>query len=400
MNSQSLSAPISWRRMKLKYLVALKSGEAIPGESIKETGDYPVYGGNGFRGYTNSFTHEGERILIGRQGALCGNINYAEGKFWATEHAIVATPKTNFETAWLGETLRVMNLNQYSQSAAQPGIAVEVVENLVIAVPPEGEQRRIADSLHQLSAPIDKLILEKQKLLTLLTEKRRTVIADFLIKGLNKDTPRRDSDIPWLGEIPAHWKVERAKWLFTERDDRSDSGDEELLTVSHLTGVTSRAEKDVNMFMAESLEGYKRCEAGDLVINTLWAWMGAMGIARQPGIVSPAYNVYQPVAQLDPEYIDLLVRTPRFVEEITRYSKGVWSSRLRLYPEGLYEAWLPVPPLDEQRDIVARVQAETRKLDALAEATERTVTVLQERRSALISAAVTGQLDLGDAHAN
>lgn len=105
-----------------------------------------------------------------------------------------------------------------------------------------------------------------------------------------------------------------------------------LLTVSHLTGVTSRAEKDVNMFMAESLEGYKRCEAGDLVINTLWAWMGAMGVARQPGIVSPAYNVYQPVAQLDPEYVDLMVRTPRFVEEITRYSKGVWSSRLRLYP--------------------------------------------------------------------
>ena len=178
------------------------------------------------------------------------------------------------------------------------------------------------------------MIVEKQRLPELIAEKRRAVIADFVIQGLNVDAPLRDSAIPWLGEIPAHWQIERAKWLFIERDDRSDSGDEELLTVSHLTGVTSRAEKDVNMFMAESLEGYKRCEAGDLVINTLWAWMGAMGIARQPGIVSPAYNVYQPVAQLDPEYVDLLVRTPRFVEEITRYSKGVWSSRLRLYPEG------------------------------------------------------------------
>lgn len=385
--------------MKLKYLVALKSGEAIPGEEIKETGDYPVYGGNGFRGYTSNFTHEGERILIGRQGALCGNVNYANGKFWATEHAIVATPKTDFETTWLGETLRAMNLNQYSQSAAQPGIAVEVVENLVIAVPPESDQRRIADFLHRLSAPIDKLISEKQQLLTLLSEKRRAVIADFLTHGLDQGTPRRNSGIPWLGEIPAHWQAERAKWLFTERDDRSDSGDEVLLTVSHLTGVTSRAEKDVKMFMAESLEGYKRCQAGDLVINTLWAWMGAMGAARQPGIVSPAYNVYQPVAQLDPEYVDLLVRTPRFVEEITRYSKGVWSSRLRLYPEGLYEAWLPVPPLDEQQAIVKHVQIETKKLDALAEATERTIVLLQERRSALISAAVTGQLVMGDCHA-
>ena len=151
MNSQSLSAPISWRRMKLKYLVDLKSGEAIPGESIKATGDFPVYGGNGFRGYTNSFTHEGERILIGRQGALCGNVNYAKGKFWATEHAIVATPTTEFDMAWLGETLRVMNLNQYSQSAAQPGIAVEVIANLDIAVPPIHKQSHIANLLEQVA---------------------------------------------------------------------------------------------------------------------------------------------------------------------------------------------------------------------------------------------------------
>ncbi|MDD3483423.1 restriction endonuclease subunit S [Azovibrio restrictus] len=399
MNSQPLNVPAGWRRIKLKYLVALKSGDAIPGEEIKELGEYPVYGGNGFRGYTSSFTHEGERILIGRQGALCGNINYAKGRFWATEHAIVATPVAEFDTAWLGETLRAMNLNQYSQSAAQPGIAVEVIENLDIAVPPANEQRQIASLLRRITLPIDALVEEKQRLLHLLAEKRRAVIADLVTKGLDKDAPRRDSGIPWLGEISEHWRIERAKWLFTERDDRSDSGDEVLLTVSHLTGVTSRAEKDVNMFMAESLEGYKRCQAGDLVINTLWAWMGAMGVARQSGIVSPAYNVYQPVAELNPEYVDLLVRTPRFVEEITRYSKGVWSSRLRLYPEGLYEAWLPVPPLDEQQAIVKYVQTETQKLDALAGATERTIALLQERRSALISAAVTGQIAIGEASA-
>lgn len=270
--------------------------------------------------------------------------------------------------------------------------------NKYIEWPPIDVQRQVVAYLDRHTNHIDKLITEKQSLLDLLVEKRRAVIADFLTKGLNKEAPRRDSGFRWLGEIPIHWQIERAKWLFTERDDRSDSGNEELLTVSHLTGVTSRAEKDVNMFMAESLEGYKRCQAGDLVINTLWAWMGAMGVARQAGIVSPAYNVYQPVAQLDPEYVDLLVRTPRFVEEITRYSKGVWSSRLRLYPEGLYEAWLPVPPVDEQQAIVKHIQNETKKLDALAEATERTIALLQERRSALISAAVTGQLVMETCH--
>jgi type I restriction enzyme S subunit len=299
---------------------------------------------------------------------------------------------------WYLRHLQKQVLEEVS-SNTQDNLNAEKVRNFSIHLPPQSEQERIACFLDNEAARIDSLIAEKQRLTDLLAEKRRTVIADFLTKGLNKDTPRSDSDIPWLGEIPSHWKIERAKWLFTERDDRSDSGGEELLTVSHLTGVTSRAEKDVNMFMAESLEGYKRCEAGDLVINTLWAWMGAMGIARQPGIVSPAYNVYKPVAELDPEYVDLLVRTPRFVEEITRYSKGVWSSRLRLYPEGLYEAWLPVPPLDEQQATVKHVQLEIRKLDALAGATERTIALLQERRSALISAAVTGQLEIGEAAA-
>ncbi|MDO8768036.1 MAG: restriction endonuclease subunit S [Burkholderiaceae bacterium] len=266
--------------------------------------------------------------------------------------------------------------------------------NKYIDWPSIENQRQLVIYLDQHTGNINKLILEKQRLLDLLTNKRLALIASAITQGLNRNSPRRDSKIPWLGEIPEHWKTERAKWLFVERDVRSDSGDEELLSVSHLTGVTSRAEKNVNMFMAESLEGYKRCEAGDLVINTLWAWMGAMGAARRPGIVSPAYNVYQPVPELDSDYVDFLVRTPRFAEEITRYSKGVWSSRMRLYPEGLYEAWLPVPPKEEQQAIVAHIKQETQKIDAFAQSTERTIALLQERRSALISAAVTGQLDL------
>lgn len=254
-------------------------------------------------------------------------------------------------------------------------------------------QQQIVCFLDKQVGALDQLIREKTRLLELLSDKRRSLITHATTKGINSDVPSRVTRIPWLGSVPEHWKIERTKWLFTERDDRSESGDEELLSVSHLTGVTSRAEKNVNMFMAESLEGYKRCETGDLVINTLWAWMGAMGVTRQPGIVSPAYNVYQPVPELDPDYIDLLVRTPRFAEEITRYSKGVWSSRMRLYPEGLFEAWLPVPPKEEQQAIVTHIRKETQKIDAFAQATERTIELLQERRAALISAAVTGALE-------
>ena len=253
-------------------------------------------------------------------------------------------------------------------------------------------QTKIADYLDRKTAELDQLITAKKKLLNLLNEKKRVLIARAITRGLNPDVSLKDSGVPWLGMIPEHWEVERSKWLLLEIDERSETGEEELLTVSHLTGVTKRSDKDVNMFMAESLEGYKKCNKDDLVINTLWAWMGAMGVSPVNGVISPAYNVYRPSERLLPEYLDMLVRMPNFVSEITRYSKGVWSSRLRLYPEGLFEAYLPVLPIIEQREIVDGINKQLSQFNDLKSVTEKTITFLQERRTALISAAVTGKL--------
>lgn len=386
--------PAHWTVKKLGFLASLRSGDSITSDDISDDGQYAVYGGNGLRGYTDRFTHEGEYALIGRQGALCGNINYANGQFWASEHAVVVLPREEVAVRWLGELLRAMNLNQYSASAAQPGLAVEAISGLRVPVPPLQEQRAIADYLGHETARIDALIAAKERVLELLAEKRQAIFTLAVTRGLDPPAPLRDSGIPWLGEIPAHWDVERARWLFLERDVRSETGEEELLTVSHLTGVTPRSEKDVNMFEAESNEGYKICLPGDLVINTLWAWMGAMGVAPVMGIVSPAYNVYQPGERLDPEYVDALVRLPVFAQEVTRYSKGVWSSRLRLYPEGFFEVYFPVPPHEEQRAIVEHISKQVARLSAVYSATERTIALLKERRAALIAAAVTGQIDV------
>jgi len=118
--------------------------------------------------------------------------------------------------------------------------------------------------------------------------------------------------------------------------------------------------------------------------------MGAMGVAKQDGIVSPAYNVYRPTQEFEAGYLDLLVRTPMFVTEITRYSKGVWSSRMRLYPEGLYEAAVPVPPIEEQRQIVREISAQIQHIDQLSSATKATIDLLQERRTSLIAEAISG----------
>ena len=205
----------------------------------------------------------------------------------------------------------------------------------------------------------------------------------------------KDSGVDWIGEIPAHWKVRRNKRIFNERDDRSATGKEELLTVSHITGVSPRAEKNVGMFLAETLEGYKHCSAGNLVINTMWAWMGALGISTFDGIVSPSYNVYQlKSSEYLPRYYDYLYRIPNHVGEIIRWSKGVWHSRLRLYPDAFFGMSAITPPFREQTQIANFLDRKTGQIDELIRIKERRIELLREQRTALINQAVTKGLDL------
>jgi type I restriction enzyme S subunit len=172
--------PEHWDVLRLKYVARLRSGESITSERIEETGDYPVYGGNGIRGFTSSFTHEGEFVLIGRQGALCGNINYANGKFWASEHAVVVHPLRKCLTHWLGELLRAMNLNQYSLAAAQPGLAVERIQNVAIPFPPIAEQEQLDQYIKDRLNTFDAAIAAARREIELLREYRERLIADVV----------------------------------------------------------------------------------------------------------------------------------------------------------------------------------------------------------------------------
>lgn len=281
-----------------------------------------------------------------------------------------------------------------STGVSYPAINASDLGDIRVSLPELGTQRLIANYLDQETARIDGLIAEKERMLALLEEKRAALISRVVTRGLDPDTSLKSSGLEWLGEIPAHWGVERAKNLFTVRDERSADGSEELLTVSHITGVTSRSEKDVYMFEADDKAGYKRCLPGDLAINTLWAWMGAMGISPLAGIVSPDYHVYTSKGALLPEYVDLLCRSRPFVAEVNRWSKGVWSSRLRLYPENFFEMRLPVPPHHEQITIVRAVEIDQHKASALRDSLHLSITLAKDRRAALITAAVTGQIPL------
>lgn len=201
----------------------------------------------------------------------------------------------------------------------------------------------------------------------------------------------RTSKMQWLPPVPEHWNEQRAKVFFREVDERSRTGEEELLSVSHLTGVTPRSQKNVTMFKAASYVGSKLCRPGDIVINTLWAWMAALGASKHVGIVSPAYGVYRPhrADSFNPAYLDYLLRTRAYVAEYIGRSTGIRSSRLRLYPNQFLDIALIQPPHTEQDQMVAYLRAQDVHIARLIKAKRELIGLLAEQKQVQIYRLVT-----------
>ena len=205
----------------------------------------------------------------------------------------------------------------------------------------------------------------------------------------------RSSRMRWLPPVPEHWNEQRAKVFFREVDERSRTGDEELLSVSHLTGVTPRSQKKVTMFKAASYVGHKLCRPGDIVVNTLWAWMGALGAARHAGLVSPAYGVYRPyrTEEFNPNYLDYLLRTRAYIAEYVGRSTGVRASRLRLYPNQFLDITVIRPPYSEQLKMVAYLRAQDASIARFIKAKRELIGLLTEEKLRIIDHAVTSGAD-------
>ncbi len=216
-----------------------------------------------------------------------------------------------------------------------------------------------------------------------------------MIEGLKPYPEYRESGLPWLGRYPSHWVIKRGKSYMTCVDQRSKSGKEELLTVSSARGVIPRHTAKVTMFKAASYSGYKLCWPGDLVINSLWAWGGGLGVTQHHGIISTAYSVYRPrpSVHMNPRFLHELVRSSSFNWELHVRSKGIWISRLQLTDTSFLDAPIPLPPPDEQAGIVRFLDHANRKIDGFIRAKRKLIGLLNEQKQAIIHRAVTRGLN-------
>jgi type I restriction enzyme S subunit len=277
------------------------------------------------------------------------------------------------------------------------GLSQYATDNVPTPLPELSEQTQIARFLDHETARIDALIEEQQRLIELLKEKRQAMISHAVTKGLDPSVPMKDSGVEWLGEVPAHWQVLAIKRFFRMvADPAPENNDFELLSVYTEIGVRPRKELEQKGNKASTTDGYWRVKKGDIVVNKLLAWMGAVGYSDYDGVTSPAYDILRPSRKLSPKFYHYIFRGKPAQQEFKRWSRGIMEMRLRLYFDELGRILMPFPPLEEQEKIVAFIEAMETKFEALSQEASEQVRLLSERRSALISAAVTGKIDLRD----
>ena len=188
--------PEGWTWCRLRNICFMVAGKSKSKNDIKNLpfeGCYPCYGGNGKRGFVDTFNYDGKYSIIGRQGALCGNINVANGRFYATEHAVIVTLYSNINFYWSTYILEALNLNQYATGAAQPGLSVTNILNVCVALPPYKEQLRIANTLNSSIDIIEELIREQEDLILAINHTKSKIL-DLAIRG--KLVPQDLTDEP------------------------------------------------------------------------------------------------------------------------------------------------------------------------------------------------------------
>lgn len=336
----------------------------------------------------------------GKKGRAEGLIN---GVGFATSEVYVLRPDASrIDPDFLlyllsSEDFRFEGIRSMTGAGGLKRVSAEAVRNYDVKISNPDDQVAIARFLDRETGLIDGLIEKKTRFIALLKEKRAAVITHAVTMGLDPDAPMKDSGVDWLGHVPAHWDVLRIAALFREVSRPADPA-LPVLSVSIHDGVTdgelADEDRDRKVALSEDRTKYQGVAPGDLVYNMMRAWQGAFGAVTVKGLVSPAYVVAAPFSTFRTKFIEHLLHTKSAAEEIRRFSRGIADFRMRLYWDHFRALKVCLPPLEEQDRILSEIDAETARIDGLISLTERSIDLLREKRAALITAAVTGQIDV------
>lgn len=408
--------PAHWEMKKLKHLVTCLDSQRIPlnGEQRhSRQGDVPYWGANAIMDYVDEPLFDEDLILLGEDGAPFFDTGRpvafkSSGQVWPNNHIHVLRPKNAHWSQYIVSCLNSTSYVDYVEGSTRDKLTQSRMMGILLTWPPLEERRAITAFLDHETSRIDALVEEQQRLIEILKEKRQAVISHAVTKGLDPGVPMKDSGVEWLGEVPAHWEATTLKRAIASVQSGTSVNAADVPAAEGELGVLKtscvykgwfdwRENKTVNQ---EDL-GRVSCPIREdaLIVSRMNTpdLVGSAGLVVEApvGVFLPD-RLWQVSLQGEciPKYFYYFTRSPAYRDQVKIACAGTSSSMQNLGQEEFGAIWYPGPPEQEQQAIAAFLDHETARIDALVDEGERGIKLLQERRSALISAAVTGKIDV------
>lgn len=403
-DEQPYGVPDNWTWTRLGKILDMQSGKFINAKSIFQDDDgmrFPCYGGNGLRGYVDIFNTVGTFPIVGRQGALCGNIHLANGKYYATEHAVVVKPIENVDVHWANYALIELNLNQYSTATAQPGLAVSKIANVPVPLPPLGEQHRIASHIERLFEKLDRAKTLVQSALDSF-ENRKAAILHKAFTGELTAIWREENSVKL-----EQWEKKSARDVcgFITKGETptkfvANTGDIPFLKVYNIR--ENKLDFDYNpSFIPLEIhkEKMKRSVVypGDVIMNIVGPPLQKVAIVTDQYSewnINQAIAIFRPTASIIGKFLYHVLLWENTLAEVLGDVRGVvGQSNISL--EQCRDLQIPIPHLDEQKEIV-RILESLLESESKAQEMSDTIEKIDHMKKAILARAFRGELGTND----
>ncbi len=365
--------PSNWVWTTLGEIFTLQAGKNITAKDISAKQDkdhcYPCYGGNGLRGYVSNYNKEGHFPLIGRQGALCGNVNEANGKFYATEHAVVVDTYCKTNIPWVINTLLYLNLNQYATSTAQPGLSVSTINDVMIPVPPLEEQQKISQSIKKWFSLIDQLEQGKSDLQTVIKQTKSKILGLAIHGKLVPQNPNDEPASELLKRINpkaeitcdnGHYPQLPDGWCKCRLEDIVEYEQPQAYIVNstdyddrYLTPVLTAGKSFVIGYTNETEGIYQNTPC--IIFDDFTTDSKLVDFPFK--VKSSAMKILKVADDIEIEYVAMFMNITRLIGDT---HKRYWISEYS-------KLCIPIPPKEEQKRIINAANAMFEKLDAIME---------------------------------
>jgi type I restriction enzyme S subunit len=402
--------PAHWEVTKLAWLTHCLDGRRVPLNAEERgamQGDFPYWGANSIVDHVDQWLFDEELVLLGEDGAPFFDRTkpvafHVSGKIWVNNHAHVLRPKSAVDATFLAHALNCVDYRVFIDGTTRDKLTQGDMNAIPLQLPPIREQRAIAAFLDWETTRIDALVAKKEQLIELLQEKRTALITRAVTKGLDPTVPMKDSGVEWLGEIPAHWEVKRIKWAAQmvsghTPDKKIDSywqgGDIPWVSLAD-TAQLREVDYIATTAVMTTSDGIAHSSAHILPAGTVVfsrdATIGLCAITRGGMAVSQHFIGWVCGSHLQPEYLLFVLRS--MTQELERLTMGATVRTIGM-PD-VKSLVTPIPPFAEQEEIVREVLRRRERIDALILKVRDVIARLKELRTALISAAVTGKIDV------